>query len=121
MSCDWNIKCVTCDVVHGFDEANNEKQLMRDLIEHRHAFAAFHPVTISGCEVKLLTTWYGSIDTEWFVQHHDHELRPVNEYGVLDGECGRQVRCQECKTSHHCVLPHGHPESTPHSMRPPGA
>lgn len=111
MSRDWEIKCVTCDKVHGFDDANHRVELMRHIIAHADAVAALAPLmaTYAGYAGDIeLRTNYGSIDPTWFAAHRGHALLPVDEYGMFDGQCTKDVSCAACATRHACALCTGH-------------
>jgi hypothetical protein len=86
MSCDWNIYCKTCDSTHGFADANYQKELMVMLIAHASEIAGLLPLvkddSVPWIEITVRTT-YGSLDIEWFHEHHTHVLVPIDEYGRI--------------------------------------
>lgn len=85
MSCDWNVKCVDCDSVHPFCDANHRVDLMHSLIRHAAAVAALDPLMQESTVAVLeLRTSFGVVDTAWFAEHAGHRLAPVSEYGDLD-------------------------------------
>ena len=110
MSCDWDIKCVDCNEEHGFEDMNHDERLMLSLVRHADAIAALHAAIVDPdtC-VELVTGPAGRrVDTAFFKKHQGHQLRPVDEYGRLSGNCARRVECPSCGTYHLCKLPEGH-------------
>jgi hypothetical protein len=116
MSCDWNIKCITCDSTLVFNDANHQQNLMVLLVEHRRAIGRLATLLCSPAEGIRLATNYGNVDAAWFAFHAEHDLRPVDEYGRLMGQCNQRVTCPSCTTEHPCVLDYGH--AGPHSVKP---
>lgn len=119
MSCHWDIRCVDCGEDHGFHDMNHAERRMLALIRHRHAIADLQALArdpearvwlvFEFCEIQ--------IDPAFFNKHRWHQLRPVNEYGRLEGDCFERVPCPQCGRSHPCRLPDGHEaEGTPHQM-----
>jgi hypothetical protein len=110
VSCDWNIKCLDCNDVHTFSDANHEDALMRFLIKYADGIAAlgdmfadpeFHHHCID------FRVSYGRIEADWFRKHLGHNLLPIDEYGTLDKQCYQYVSC-EFGHRHHCALDAGH-------------
>lgn len=101
MSTDWNIRCVDCGVTEHFNDANHADDLMRALIAAAPAIAALAPL-LRGNDVRL-TTYYGDVDADFFVQHAGHKLQPIDEYGRLDDQCHNSIKC-DCGYSRACVL-----------------
>ncbi len=110
MSTDWNIKCLDCGDVHGFDDANHEEALMVLLCEHAKALGGLAPLLSRfarhSTDVELRTP-YGRIDAAWFAKHAGHRLCPIDEYGALLGQCAKYVICV-CGRSERCKLEHLH-------------
>lgn len=49
------------------------------------------------------------IPLDWFAEHGDHQLRLVNEYGEVKGQCNREIACSDCKSfKGYCGLDVGH-------------
>lgn len=63
MSCDWNIKCITCDSTLVFNDANHQQNLMVLLVEHRRAVGRL--ATLLAEDIRLATN-YGDVDAAWF-------------------------------------------------------
>ena len=85
MSCDWNIRCVTCNSTHEFQDANHCLNLMLILIKHAKVIGALDELMqddTTWADIDLITQ-YGRIDTGWFKTHCEHELRAIDEYGRL--------------------------------------
>lgn len=110
MSTDWNIKCVDCGDVHGFDDANHMDQEMLILIKHADSIAALADLVAECGSIRLGFEYdnYGPIDPVWFRKHLGHQLMPIDEYGRLLDRCSERVTCGECETSHWCTLTLGH-------------
>lgn len=111
MSCHWGVKCVTCDSKHWFNDANHREDLMLLLIRHRDALAGLAELVAGAWSASLvvdISTLWGRVDPAWFRDHAGHELRPVDEYGRLLGQCGEGVACACCGVSGNCALDHGH-------------
>lgn len=115
MSTDWNIRCVDCNVVHKFDDANHQDDLMVILIKHRDAIAALAPL-LTECRDIEFRVYYGGIDAAWFAAHAGHKLIPHDEYGRDLDQCRDRVDCASCGANHHCTLPYEH--EGPHEHRP---
>lgn len=99
MSTDWNIYCVDCGETLKFNDANHIDKEMRVLCKHAAAIAALAPmfqemkeVAWNGMCLSLPYGSYGSVEPDWFARHLGHRLRPINEYGYCDDECGEMVR-----------------------------
>lgn len=109
MSCDWDIRCLDCGVSHGFEDANNRDDLMLLLIEHAVAIAALVPLLADPCaDIALTGDYRHRINASWFAKHATHRLRPIDEYGVLLGQCRKRVACCACGSAPHCVLAYEH-------------
>lgn len=115
MSMDYDVICLTCDVRHGFEDANHRDDLMRLVVAEARHLKAFAPIA------RRLAGKYGSragfyledaryrVDFDWFEKHGDHVLGSINEAGEMDGDCGeRFVCCALCESRHTCVLVKGH-------------
>lgn len=108
MSHHWSAYCVTCRSTHEYSPNRGLTQI-RALIRHARELAAVQPATRDGeCDVSLMAYGTSYLDVNWFAEHAEHELRPIDEYGAFDGECGRPTTCAICQHRHKCVLPYGH-------------
>ena len=107
MSTDYHVRCKTCGVDHGFNDANHANDLMRALIVHRDAIAALVPLKRDASEVEL-RVYYGPIDPFWFAEHAGHDLAVFDEYGGEDGTCREGYPCACCQSRFYCDLPIGH-------------
>lgn len=110
MSCDWDVRCVTCGDNHGFHDANHCEDLMLSLCKRAEAIAALVPLIATSRygEIELRVGSYGAVDVRWFARHAGHQLSPVDEYGRLLNQCQNYVACGECSTQHHCKLDKDH-------------
>lgn len=110
MSRCWNIRCVTCEVTE-YVGINHGDAEMRLLIKHAQAIAALAPLFAEAAESRLSLDLHAGIacgiDPMWFAAHRGHELRPIDEYGVIDGKCTGYVTC-DCGGTHNCKLQEGH-------------
>ena len=112
MSCDWDIKCVDCNEKHGFEDMNHDEPLMLVIIRHADAIAALHMLVSDrdAYTVELAAGRGRRVNITFFKKHQGHNLRPVDEYGRLSGNCSERVDCPTCGASHPCKLPEGHEE-----------
>lgn len=112
MSCDWNIRCVTCGISTCFYNTNHCEDLMRCLIGHAGEIAGlvamFRDPELRH-EVDLMTS-HGRVDVEWFAEHAGHDLRAIDEYGCLLGQChgGYRLTCPACGLMVFCQREEGH-------------
>lgn len=100
MSCDWDIKCVDCDVEAGIDNANHRMELMQSIVAHAkelHAFLKSAPEL--DCELHF-DGYY--VPAKFFAEHGDHRLRPVDEYGHFDTPCSGRFFCAKCQQEFVC-------------------
>jgi hypothetical protein len=114
MSTSWDIYCLDCDAVA--DVSSNHDPIrqneLQPLIEHATAIAALAPLLLDANGWELLT--YGSSPTrapvEWLASHAGHRLRMRNEYGEIEGQCRKKVRCEHCGQVQYgcCKLDVGH-------------
>jgi hypothetical protein len=99
MSCDWDIKCVDCDVAAGIDNANHQLELMQALIANAKELQEFLKALAAHEKIYstelLLNGYYIPID--FFVAHGDHHLRPIDEYGCFDTPCQGAFLCPRCQ------------------------
>jgi hypothetical protein len=110
LSCDWDVWCVTCgEAVTCFSDANHQVDMMRALVRHAPAIAAFATVFDDPqLDLRIETPW-GCVVPRDFAEHADHELVPRDEYGQFDDGCGARFECSACASTHlTCVLKKGH-------------
>jgi hypothetical protein len=107
MSTDWNIKCLDCNVEHGFDNANHQDELMWTLIKHAGAIGALAPLLAEPRADVEFRTYWGRLDAQWFAEHATHRLVPISEYGHLATQCQEYVTC-ECGSMRRCALDQAH-------------
>lgn len=83
---------------------------MLALCKHADLIAAFDDVMQDGeGHLTLEIMNRGRIDTYWFKQHLGHQLIPIDEYGVLLGQCRKRIEC-EAGYNHDCQLDRDHEE-----------
>lgn len=119
MSLYWDLRCVDCGVDAGFDNANRMMTEMQALAagsaDLGRAFKAILAVhgSLLGSHL-LVDSWGFSIPVAFFVEHGDHRLRPVDEYGRFDTLCAVEYSCARCGQNAICCerehpgLSHGH-------------
>lgn len=83
MSRDWYIHCKTCHDTLEFSDANHATELMRVLIAHAPAIAALAPLIDDPRTFYAVELHAGRwrIDVNWFADHAQHEIVPIDEYG----------------------------------------
>lgn len=111
MSCDYHVYCRSCSEQHPFMDANHGDRLMHHLIRHAAAIAALVPLIHESPESIDFRVFYGHIDPSWFARHLGHDLCVRDEYGKIDGTCGKRFDCPGCNTPHYCCRPMGHPDA----------
>ena len=112
MSTEWDVYCVNCERCAGFED-NHGRDRMRAYIEKRATLEAaaalgrdLKSLGLMGLEVAHCGG--GSFPVWFFAEHAGHKLVPRDEYGSLDGECAKRVRCATCSALHWCKRPKDH-------------
>lgn len=112
MSTDWGIGCRTCAAAgvvregHFTGEWDNCRDIdaLRKLIDARSHVVATSDAL--GGLVRFSWSEWATGDANGIVQffrdHINHDLAPMNEYGQFDDDCGKRVDCPTCGTSHRC-------------------
>lgn len=119
MSCDWDVRCLTCDVDAGISNANHALATMQSLVAHANVLAALSEAFggVVDVELRIDCRW---IPPEWFLAHRGHELIACNEYGQIDRPCAVVFSCPGCNEPVACsdwlhprwdqhITPHRHP------------
>lgn len=104
MSNHWDILCLDCNEEHGFDSSNHADDAMRAIVRAAPALAAFAATEALLGETLVdveVTCSKGRLRTAWFAKHAGHRLAAVDEYGRVDGTCGKRLEC-ECGRGHYC-------------------
>jgi hypothetical protein len=108
MSLYWDLRCVDCGVDAGISNANRMMKEMQGLAAGAADLGrAFKAITklVDGelLGIRLLID-YGSISlpVEFFLEHGEHRVRPVDECGRFDTPCGITYRCSSCGTDFVC-------------------
>lgn len=105
MSTYWNVCCFECGSEAGclFECSVHREDLMIAVCEGARSLAKIAKVaTASGLDVRLDTS-IGGADLEWFLQHAEHMIVPIDEYGQFRNLCG--VRMPDGRT---CDRQRGH-------------
>jgi len=89
----------------GISEANHKRELMAEIIAKR---AAFEQLAEAGFAEQININLVHGLDIEFFLQHKNHTLKPISEYGYFFGDCYQNVDCDKCGTRLHCILPEDH-------------
>jgi len=114
MSCYWDLRCLDCEVDHGFDNLNHEDKLMMSLAKIGPQLADLAPVLetlrdAAYSDVRLFLRYNDApVDFAWFAKHGRHRLMAVDEYGRCRDECGEHYTYCECKHRRMCRRPKGH-------------
>lgn len=112
MSCDWDVRCLDCEVDHGFYDCNHESELMMTLARKGPELKRIAPLMKElgkTGEVRLVVRYNDrAVNFEWFAVHGDHRLRAVNEYGECIDECGEYFTYCECGHRLKCHRNKGH-------------
>lgn len=113
MSTAWDIRCVDCESIHGFDDANHRDREMFVICKHASAIAALVALADElGDALRLQLDSYGDIDLHWFAKHAGHRLEPISEYGDPIRQCPEMVRYSNLidhPWTTRCVRVAGHP------------
>lgn len=109
MSCDWDVYCVDCKKPLGIYDANHALEEMRDIVKLAPDLALLGKASERlGISLELAIGRFG-VNPKWFVEHEGHHLKPIDEYGVLDGKCPLVWKCLCCGTPKVCEKDEGHP------------
>ncbi len=108
MSSCWDIVCVDCKAKMGIENANGAAELMRVLIAGREGFEKLVEKGLDSGTLEITADHMACVIPEFFSEHQGHLLKPINEYGRYDDQCGKYVRCENCDASHYCVLASDH-------------
>lgn len=103
MSTSWFVRCVTC-------KENMDPDCVSSLSAAR-AIVSLAP-WIAAIEyvdgTEEVSVGHRNVDAPWLKRHVNHVLKPMDEYGNLDGACARTVRCQTCGHDASCQYHSGH-------------
>lgn len=115
MSTDWDVYCLDCKKEHGFSDANHREGEMADLcasgpkIKQIVLLLQQVPVIKQSLVPENLLD-YQSLNFDFWIEHGDHRLWPISEYGNLSERCNQQICCLSCGCNYHrrCTLLPGH-------------
>lgn len=88
MSNHWDLRCLSCAAFAGFD-MNHGRDMLQTAWEHREAIAALAPLAESGALTDIHIGYPmggggGGLQFIVFcVDHKDHDVRTVDEYGTV--------------------------------------
>lgn len=109
MSTYWYIHCLDCKDTQSFDDTNHASDMMKDLAKAGPdlkiaAEALARTDSLPNITFSLRIGRYGGLEKEqlnlsWFIKHGDHHLRAIDEYGRVDDECGKWIKCEGCGSS----------------------
>lgn len=94
MGTNWDIRCIDCGTDAGvsgnYDPIHQDE--IQEILEHAAKFAA-----LRGIGNDFVVTRIGvDVPFEWLAEHAGHRLRPVSEYGDVDGTCAKEFKCAHC-------------------------
>lgn len=102
MSTAWRVYCSDCDSSPDMGDITSKDDVLV-IIKHSADVALFNWSDDVG-----LSVGGRNVDVNWVKQHANHRLRAMDEYGVVDGECGLSMRCKECGSVYFCKQPRFH-------------
>lgn len=107
MSTYWDLHCVTCGVDAGAFHWNHGDRALRDIIPKLPAIASLGDFAD---EVRFYGSEWNNYPAlvEFATKHATHDVRPRNEYGVLDTQCDERWTCSGCGHVHKCERDIGH-------------
>jgi hypothetical protein len=121
MSCDWDVRCLDCEVDAGFDDTNHAVDAMRALAKRGPELAALGAAFLALSKslegergyfeprMSLRELSYGwNLDAAWWVKHGRHQLVAVDEYGRCDDACNERFDCKTCHHTEWCKRVKGH-------------
>jgi hypothetical protein len=93
MGTSWGIRCLNCGENACIDDNHVPPHFdtIQLMVEHAAKLAALPDmfgldVTFTGVSAPL----------RWLKKHAGHQLRPVSEYGEIDGTCTKDFKCDHC-------------------------
>lgn len=121
MSCDWDVRCLDCEVNAGFDDTNHAVDAMRALAKRGPELAALGAAFLALSKslegergyfeprMSLRELSYGwNLDAAWWAKHGRHQLVAVDEYGRCDDACNERFDCKTCHHTEWCKRVKGH-------------
>lgn len=107
MSTSWSLYCADCAVCCPDGDNHRYPENLAAIWKNRDAVIAV--LGIEGVDVELRLDYGMYPSREWFVVHHDHDVRPRDEYGGFEDQCFYNVKCETCGShNRRCTLKHNH-------------
>ena len=94
MSTSWDVRCIDCGEDAGVHASREPIRLyeIQSILQDAHKIALLRGVD-SDLTLRLIDV---VIPIEFFTKHAGHKLRPVSEYGEVDGTCAKDFTCGHC-------------------------
>lgn len=112
MSTSYFIECETCQSrLESFQVSQWQIPLLLTIIRFAYDIPVIAAlIEASNGDLALAASDHHRLDPRWFKAHHgpNHALVVIDEYGRIDGRCGKHYRCDRCTTSHYCNRDAGH-------------
>ena len=89
----YHFRCVTCGVTEKVDDERGYLDEVQAMIRAAPAIAEMAPLASF---LDLRVNGYASIRAAFFVEHAGHDLRPIDDMGHLENECGAPITCRCC-------------------------
>jgi hypothetical protein len=113
VSTDWHYYCETCDEDgwgYGAD-LNHQGDALKDLLVHFPLLARLAAAGLDVDPESLNVSGAYRVHglAQWVLKHEGHVIRVKSEYGDIDGECSKRIKCTGCGGNRQrCGLPEGH-------------
>lgn len=116
MSTSWDLYCLDCEEPANVMSSHSpiRREELWPMLTHAAAIGGLVPL-LDGDDIYEWRLANGfqhatTVPIRWLAKHAAHRLRLRNEYGEIDGQCGKEVRCVRCKQVFYgrCKLDIGH-------------
>ena len=95
MGTSWNVRCIDCDKDAGV-YAEYSPIYIEEVRQVIRLAPRFANLTIgAGNEIEIRISSL-IVPSAWLAEHASHQLRPVSEYGAIDGTCAKETKCEVC-------------------------
>lgn len=112
MSTSYFIHCTAChESLSSFEACFYEQRLLHAIIANAYDIPTIGKLLDATCgEMSLTAGDSRRLDPHWFSRHRGahHPLVIIDEYGRIDGACGKRYTCERCTTMHYCSLEKEH-------------
>jgi hypothetical protein len=94
MGTSYDIRCIDCNETAGLRASYDPVHLdtVQEIISHAVYFAGLADMD-TNFEMYACAVY---VPTRWLTKHLGHRLRPVSEYGEVDGTCAKYFHCEHC-------------------------